>query len=107
MKQVFVALCLAIVTCSAKSEYRIIGAGATSCGKYNVEKSDRVISLVYDSWIFGFLTGLSARDNFNLLGGYDKDAIVGAVDKYCRENPLELVETACRDVALQIIKAKR
>jgi hypothetical protein len=106
MKNLLVILCLAAVTCSAQAQIRIMGSGADSCGNWNAEKKE-VIRQADIGWVLGYLSGVAAVSGKNFLKGYDVNSIAGAIDKFCRDNPLKNVDEACDDVAIQMVKAMK
>lgn len=107
MKKMFVAICLTATVFSAEAQYQILGSGALSCGKLIADKDKSHLRPLYDNWVLGYLSGISAATNIDLLAGYDREAVAAAVEKYCRENPLKDVSRAADDVALQMFRMKK
>lgn len=58
-----------------------------SCGKYtvlgNVEKER------YRNWFLGYLSGENLSSPTDFLVDMDSQGVLGALEKYCSENPLD------------------
>jgi hypothetical protein len=82
-----------------------IGLGNQRCGAW-VENSPSTtgggVGLLYQQWVFGFLSGVSYADSdHDPLKGTDAGAVTKWFDDYCRD------DTAARlvDVAIAFIRA--
>lgn len=73
-----------------------------SCGKYFETDSDLKVS--YKNWFYGFLSGANLSTNVDFLGGIDSQGVVAALEKYCRENPLDYFSQAAVSVRNQLQK---
>ena len=95
---------------AAAQTYEVWGIGNKRCGAWtdmaltNKEKTE-----AFQSWAHGFLTGAAyGRQGLALKHGADTrpQALVEAVDDYCRKNPLMTVERAAVDTLNRIAEEK-
>ena len=78
----------------------LIGPNQETCGKWTHEHQLKsALSLVFQSWIVGYLSGLNTagvgvlrRPDF--LKSTDLYAIVGWIDNYCASHPLDRLDVA-------------
>jgi hypothetical protein len=86
-KTVF-ALVLMIAATEAVAETRLVGVAGQSCATWTANPpSGGGLGLLYQQWLFGFLSGVSYADPDHApLTGVDAAAITTWVDKYCQEN---------------------
>jgi hypothetical protein len=83
-----------------------IGLGNQRCGAWveNNPSTSGGVGLLYQQWVFGFLSGVSYADSdHDPLKGTDAGAVTKWFDDHCRE------DTAARlvDVAIAFIRAHR
>ena len=108
MKKILLAAIFGMFMSTANA-ITIIGNGLQSCGAY-ISESDKnsILNTGNISWITGYLTGLniglSIKNKSDFLESTDGEAVIGAVTKYCRDNPLATLQEACRDVAVQLLR---
>ena len=72
----------------------IRGAGASSCGQYIEDSDDKDISMLYTTWVLGFLSGVNVTNESikrDMVMLPDSASIKAYLDKYCHDNPLESV----------------
>ncbi len=84
----------------------VIGSGTMSCGEWIAEKNE-IMRNTHISWVVGYLSGANAIHGGDFLNGYEYLGIAGAIDKYCRENPLKRVYSAANDVIAQMTGMKK
>lgn len=109
MRAGFVAICLTFVLVfpdALADPRRLIGSAGLSCGEWINEKNE-VVRLGRRSWVLGYLSGLNALSSVDFLKGFEVEGISAAIDKYCRENPLNDVADAATNVAGQMIRMKK
>jgi hypothetical protein len=77
------------------SGHTLMGFGNNSCGTWTDERR-RNVSAGAHSWVLGFLTAynLYEHDAGNVSKGTDAKGLFAWIDNYCRDNPLENLETA-------------
>ncbi len=108
MKQVRVAAISAgailiaslMISCActqALAQTPMIGLGGQRCGAWAANNGGGV-GLLYQQWIYGFLSGLSSADA-RLLKDIDANAVKTWLDNYCANNSAELLVDAARAFA--------
>lgn len=66
------------------------GAGVASCGKWlEARKAENYYT--YGQWVLGYISAMSMELR---LKQSDSDAISAWMDNYCREHPLDTIQTA-------------
>ena len=112
---VSVSLLTSVVFAQTKDEGTfMLGYGTSaSCGKY-VEVRDeerrspgRWEHVSYMSWINGFVSGANWGLNAKLNGalkGTDLEGLLGWLEKYCRENPLDKLGNASLELIRELVK---
>lgn len=108
MKLGLIAICLTFVL--GASDVRAntyLGSGATSCGEWINEQDNIILHKSRRLWVLGYLSGLNALSSVDFLKGFEAEGISAAIDKYCRENPLNDVADAALNVAAQMRKMKK
>jgi hypothetical protein len=96
---------LIISSAAARAETNI-GLGNQRCGAWveNNPSTSGGVGLLYQQWVFGFLSGVSYADSdHDPLKGTDAGAVTKWFDDHCRD------DTAARlvDVAIAFIRAHR
>ena len=86
--------------------YTAIGEGISSCGKWT--KSSRQDGLLHwqrKQWVLGFVSAARIFLRSNFAENTDAHAMMGWIDNYCRDNPLDDITDAT--IALVIALKKR
>ncbi|MDZ4344008.1 MAG: hypothetical protein U1E51_16435 [Candidatus Binatia bacterium] len=81
------------------------GAGVDSCGSYSESRRQRgSAENKYRSWVMGFFTGVnySAQDTYDVTGGTNLDGVLGWLDNYCRDHPLETFARAMERLLVEL-----
>lgn len=111
MKKIFLGLLLlvSISNVAVADSRAVIGMGAISCEKYNVSlnESNRGLAHATQSWVLGFLTALNMDSPKDFLKGTGSNAIVGELNQYCQNNPLNEVGDGAYTIFLQLRKKVR
>ena len=95
----------------------IVGFGIQSCGRYLEARRDRDKTadasnrtLAFTQWLAGFLTVVNLettkKNGIDIIEGTDLDGVMGWLDKYCRENPLDSFDRASWNLAAELRKRK-
>jgi hypothetical protein len=58
-------------------------------------------------WLVGYLSGVAAGLDKDLLTGMNNDSIFLWMDNYCRANPLRRIDEGGYTLALEIIRTKK
>jgi len=91
----------------ARDTYTVYGPGNDSCGKWldarAKEPNYSAFVQVYSAWVLGYVT---AYGNYGPdLKRTDASAIDAWVDNYCRQNPLDNLNTAAKNL-VEALKTK-
>lgn len=92
-------LTASLMICSARAfgESQMVGLGNQICATWTANPLvTGGVGLLYQQWIFGFLSGVSVADpNHNPLSNLDAATITQWFDDYCRDNStVRLVDAA-------------
>jgi hypothetical protein len=79
-----------------------IGLGAKACGSWTSRRASVQQQVAFESWLFGYLSGLNVLSSGDVLKGRDVGGLTGWMDNYCRSNPLELVIIGANGLALEL-----
>jgi hypothetical protein len=82
----------------------IHGAGLYSCGEWTVATPNNRGQFI--PWLQGYLSGLSAALQRDVLQGTDRDAVVAWMDNYCRAHPLDKVADGAMRLFIELDKRK-
>jgi hypothetical protein len=94
---ILTASLLAIGCADALAQLHMVGLGNQTCGTWNANPTDAGgAGILYQQWLFGFVTGVSVADpSHDPLSNLDAAAIAPWVDGYCRDKPAaRLVDAA-------------
>jgi hypothetical protein len=85
--------------------------GSWSCaewiqGRTMPESLDNTLSYS-KQWLVGYLSGVAAGLDKDLLTGMNNDSIFLWMDNYCRANPLRRIDEGGYTLALEIIRTKK
>jgi hypothetical protein len=77
----------------------VLGAGASSCGTWEVDRTSNEFTASHDlSWVLGFVTGIESAKasdlNSGLLVDTDANGIAGWIDNFCKANPTASIYAA-------------
>lgn len=80
----------------ANERYAVAGVGAISCGEWaqGRAKNSTLLEFQMSAWLQGFLSGMNVQQT--ILAGKemallpDSQTLLIYVDKYCRDNPLNV-----------------
>jgi hypothetical protein len=103
LSRAILTACLTISSAEALA-WSNIGLGDQRCGAWieNNPSTSGVAGLLYQQWVFGFVSGVSYADpDHDPLKGTDAAAVTRWFDDYCRN------DTAARlgDVAIAFVRA--
>lgn len=106
---------LSISTAMAQAKYPLIGAGASSCGKWNATFADKeniVGRFQFTSWVQGYLSGMNQALSIvsterKLLLLPDPDALESFVSNHCAAHPLESVSEASFALFMAVTKRRQ
>lgn len=107
-KVIFIMFVLAI-SFATNSEGAVEVRGARSCGvwvKDRAEKSEMRVN-ANQTWLVGFLSGLALGTDSNFLKHTDNDSLYLWVDNYCQKNPLNDIDDAGQELAIELMKRKQ
>ncbi len=103
----------AFVTCVALTastevlaETHLVGIAAQSCETWTANRptSGAGLGLLYQQWLFGFLSGASFADpDHDPLNGVDAATITAWADKYCQDNAAARIA----DAVVAFVRAHR
>ena len=93
---------------SGRVHFETMGAGNTSCGQYLEARRPSDWDRSYLHWVGGFLSAINwtfaGRGYKSALGRFDGDGALAWLDKYCRENPLDVFATAATALVNHLVK---
>lgn len=75
--------------------------GVPSCGEW-VNRHSTNDGAAMEEWLLGFLSGLAAGKNIDLLKKVQKEYLYLWIDNYCQANPSGRVDNAAHDLADQL-----
>ena len=77
----------------------ITSIGGRSCGVWVRDTStDSIQRTANRVWLVGYLSGIAAGQNIDVLKGLNPESVFLWVDNYCRSNPLESVASAGQEL---------
>jgi hypothetical protein len=98
----FLALATAVPPAQA-----VIVRGMPSCGTWvQTRQAGDMASIGNRLWLIGFLSGVAAGTQKDLLKTTDNDSITLWMDNYCRANPLNDLEDGAETLAKELMKRK-
>ena len=105
LSRAILTACLTISSAEALAESNI-GLGNQRCGAWieNNPSTSGGVGLLYQQWVFGFLSGVSYADpDHDPLKGTDVGTVTRWFDDHCRD------DTAARliDVAIAFVRAQQ
>ena len=85
------------------------GAGNSSCGTWTQTRSGPVTlkTVEYVSWVLGFMSGRSTARMYTAPKSFDSGAVLGWMDNYCRQNPLQSILAAAIMLDLEVAPINR
>ncbi len=87
---------------AAAFTWTVIGEGYTSCGAWTKSsRQDGVLHWQRVQWIFGFVTAAAYYTRSDFAKNTDNDGLLGWIDNYCRDNPLDDIS----DATVALVKA--
>ena len=92
MKLVTMALLVALATGNAHAQGTTVMGGQVACAQWTNSPQVRA---TMRHWVMGYMSGfnMNVLNEVDILYGYTTEGVIGWIDKYCRENPLELLTT--------------
>lgn len=80
--------------------------GNTPCGKWVKDRTSGKLhdQLVGDSWLIGYLNGVAAWADVDILYNADGESLMLWMDNYCKANPLESVAAGGAVLGVELIK---
>ena len=92
-----ICIALAVISVSAFANGPILGAGATTCGKW-VEGRKAGTYHLQLNWVLGFISSYNhyvdaylGKGKNGVFGTADHNSVAVWMDNYCQKNPLESV----------------
>lgn len=103
MKKHFVALvCLSLLSTSVPA-VTVLGGG--SCGQWiSDRKSNKMMSATKEFWLLGYISGLAAATDKDVLKGMDSNSMEAWIDNYCGNNPLDRFVNAADALFIELVK---
>jgi hypothetical protein len=100
----FLLLCASAVSAQPVPVTIMGVGGSASCGTWTQSRSGPVTpkTVEYAAWVFGFLSGMSVARMDTALNKIDSGAVLGWMDNYCRQNPLQSIMGAANALDLEI-----
>ena len=82
--------------------------GSAYCGTWVKERAvDKSwLTIVNEGWLIGYLSGLAAGKDKDILKGTDNDSIFLWMDNYCKERLLERVDNGVIELFFELINKK-
>lgn len=110
-KTIYTLLIIFTFSCISIKANAITTMGAPACGDWINAKEQNtnqgLSSLVYKSWLAGYLSGIAGQIKIDALNGANSESMYLWVDNYCRANPLEDLSVAGLGLFLELAKQKR
>ena len=84
----------------ALAQAHMVGLGGQTCGAWTANSpsisGNTGIGLLYQQWVFGYLSGIGHADRTqDPLGGVQGEAVTDWLDNYCQSNPtVRIVDAA-------------
>lgn len=80
--------------------------GNTSCGRWVKDRSASSLrdQLAGDSWLIGYLNGVAAWSDVDILNQVDGESLMLWMDNYCKANPLESVAHGGMVLGVELMK---
>lgn len=109
MRLVFSVGFLALAN-DARAETSMFSSPITSCGGWT--KAGEVDRMLAKQWVAGYLSALNTtfapgEKHVDVLKGVDWNAVEGAIDKFCAENPLDPLQSAVVNIYNQLNERAR
>ena len=70
-------------------------------------KEDSIQKITYTQWLLGYLSASDIFTSTELLEGSDPEGWEGYVDKYCAENPQQLVQHAADELGFVLLSKNK
>ena len=108
-KSISIALAGLILSTASMEVMAVQVRGARSCGQWiELRKTlDAVEAVAQESWFVGYLSGMAAYSDTDILKGTDNPSIFLWLDNYCRAKPLKRIDDAGDELFLELKKQKR
>jgi hypothetical protein len=110
MMKVAFRLCLAMVICTAslQAQAAVTVRGKRSCGEWVKNRQAKNWPGTADeAWLVGFLSGLSAATDKDVLKDADNPSLFLWMDNYCKSNPLMTVTDGAANLYYELLKPKK
>ena len=111
VKNLFCVTTLAVVnTASAQSAVYVAGEGIVECGVYLKARRDNneTQTYIYAVWVRGFLSGYNvATPGKSIQKIPGTETVLVYLDKHCGEHPLDILVTASRALAKELVGSNR
>lgn len=91
-------------------QFKVLGEGSSSCGQWTKDRLEKEswAALAKAAWLRGFITahnfiggGTGVWSN-NLTQGTDYEGIMGWVDNYCAQHPLDNIADAAQALVVEL-----
>jgi hypothetical protein len=113
MKTGFLAFALSLVAAAAQAadadgRYAVLGTGQSSCNSYNESRAAGSGNDPYKAFVTGYISGYNAfvPETYNLAATRALDDVLGMLDGYCQEKPMDSFEAALHHVT-DVLKDSR
>jgi hypothetical protein len=91
-----------------------LGFGSASCASWSSGRQAKtLVAFGQMGWVLGFLSGASLMEKItdktgpDTLKDVDADAVLGWMDKYCSEHPLDRIAAAAVELQVTLRKKAR
>ena len=103
--------CCILIVCSVPAFSRsfvILGGGTESCGTWTKERRHRdLASYVLESWVLGYISAINVhvlKNSEDISAGTNNEGLLGWMDNYCQEHPLDEVRVAADALIVVLVK---
>jgi len=89
-------------------KHQVLGEGSTSCGRYLEGRSKGEPSMQYTTpaWVRGYVSARNLADSrLDVVGLGDNAVVMAYIDKFCRENPLDVVAHAAVQLYAELLES--
>jgi len=107
LRSILIAAVLIVSAAGASAESRFAGLGSQTCGAWTANSPTRAgggIGLLYQQWVFGFLSGISFADpEHDPFQGLEAGDLDRWMDDFCAKNSTSRIV----DAAIGFVRERR
>ena len=102
-----ILLSLTLATLSFELIAAVLIKGGASCGKWIKDRKENSFPSTGNKyWLLGYLSGLAAKSDINILDGIDNKSIFLWTDNYCNTHPLKYLDDTGLSLFYELKKGK-